>query len=166
MLDQGLRITIIWIQTAFNLIKVNRRNQSFATIFSSVFNYIFIICRYMFRPLLAIFRRKYTIIILGSYLNYNGAVGFLLAPIYCMCNMRLWIVQMFTDHFDIKGWNLKVLKMFFRFFLAFLLRFINILMSCCCLVTSSRYLFYSANSSPVLFPLPPNVWVHMNSSSF
>jgi hypothetical protein len=30
----------------------------------------------MFRPLLAIFRRKYTIIILGSYLNYNGSVGF------------------------------------------------------------------------------------------
>jgi hypothetical protein len=34
-----------------------------------------IICRYMFRPLLAIFRWKYTIIILGSYLNYNGSVG-------------------------------------------------------------------------------------------
>jgi hypothetical protein len=31
----------------------------------------------MFQPLLAIFRRKYTIIILGSYLNYNGSVGFI-----------------------------------------------------------------------------------------
>jgi hypothetical protein len=30
----------------------------------------------MFRPLLAIFRWKSTIIILGSYLNYNGSVGF------------------------------------------------------------------------------------------
>jgi hypothetical protein len=30
----------------------------------------------MFRSLLAIFRRKYTIIVLRSYLNYNGCVGF------------------------------------------------------------------------------------------
>jgi hypothetical protein len=32
--------------------------------------YIDIICRYIFRPLLATFRQKYTIIILGSYLKY------------------------------------------------------------------------------------------------
>jgi hypothetical protein len=29
----------------------------------------------MFGPLLVIFRRKYTINILGSYLNYNESVG-------------------------------------------------------------------------------------------
>jgi hypothetical protein len=115
------------------LIKVNRRNPSLATIFQGVFNFIFTTCRYMFRPFLAIFRRKYTIIISESYLNYNGSVGFLLAPIYYICKL----------------WNLKNIKMFFCFFLGFLLRFINILMSCCCLVTS-RYLFYSVNSSPVL----------------
>jgi hypothetical protein len=38
--------------------------------------YIDIICGYMFRPLLPIFRRKYIITILGNYLNYNGSLGF------------------------------------------------------------------------------------------
>jgi hypothetical protein len=58
--------------------------------------YIYIICRYIFRLLLAILRRKYTIIILGSYFNFNGSVGFcwvllivdvVVAYLVCVCEL-------------------------------------------------------------------------------
>jgi hypothetical protein len=51
----------------------------------------------MFRPLLAIFRRKYTIIILGSYLNYNGSVGFywVLFNVYVVVAYLIWVCELF-----------------------------------------------------------------------
>jgi hypothetical protein len=84
--------------------------------------YIDIICRYMFGPCWPSSGRNTQL--LFSYFRKLPQLQwirwFLLGLIYCICccclfNMRLWVVQMIIDHFNIKCWNLKVVKCSFFF---------------------------------------------------
>jgi hypothetical protein len=84
----------------------------------------------MFRPLMAIFRRKYTIIILGSYLYCNGSVGFywILFIAYVVVAYVIWVCELFRCSQITSILNVGTLKIFkcSSFFLGFPLRFVNI----------------------------------------